>query len=163
MTADAFADAPLPLVPRPAVAAIVRLPDARYLLQLRDDIPGIWYPGHWGLFGGALEPGETPEQGLLREVEEELGVRPLRWRRFMRQSFDFAFAGLGEMPRDFFEVTLPTTDPAELVLGEGREVAAHAPQAILRELRVVPYDAFALFLHINHAKITGEADHPTAR
>lgn len=156
MSHDAFVDAPLPLVPHPAVAALLRTPDNRYLLQLRDDIPGIWYPDHWGLFGGAIEPGESPEQALVRELEEELGITPTGYRYFTRLTFDFDFAGLGSMPRHFFEVSLPSADPADFTLGEGRAVAAHSPAAILRDLRVVPYDAFALFLHINNAKISAE-------
>ncbi|MCD8485167.1 MAG: NUDIX hydrolase [Desertifilum sp.] len=48
----------------------------RFLMQLRDDIPGILYPGHWGLFGGHLEPGETPEVALRRELVEEIGYCP---------------------------------------------------------------------------------------
>ena len=47
-----------------------------YLLQLRDETPGIYYPGHWGLFGGQIEPGETPAQGLVRELGEELNWVP---------------------------------------------------------------------------------------
>ena len=46
--------------------------DGRWLLQLRDDIEGILYPGQWGLFGGHLDPGETPEVALRRELEEEI-------------------------------------------------------------------------------------------
>lgn len=30
----------------------------------------------WALFGGMIEEGETPKQGLLRELEEELGFVP---------------------------------------------------------------------------------------
>lgn len=48
----------------------------RYLMQLRDDIPSILYPGHWGLFGGAIEPGETPEAAMRRELDEEIGFVP---------------------------------------------------------------------------------------
>ena len=45
-----------------------------FLLQLRDDIEGIWFPGMWGGFGGSLEPGESPVQAMQRELEEELGI-----------------------------------------------------------------------------------------
>ncbi|SMO84782.1 NUDIX domain-containing protein [Melghirimyces algeriensis] len=31
----------------------------------------------WELPGGYLEPGESPEQALMREAEEELGIRVL--------------------------------------------------------------------------------------
>jgi 8-oxo-dGTP diphosphatase len=46
--------------------------EGRWLLQLRDDIEGIVHPGTWGLFGGHLDPGETPERALLRELREEI-------------------------------------------------------------------------------------------
>ena len=46
--------------------------DGRWLLQLRDDTEGILYPGQWALFGGHLDPGETPEVALRRELEEEI-------------------------------------------------------------------------------------------
>ena len=75
-------------------AHAVILVDGAYVLQLRDNIPGIAYPGMWSLFGGALEPDENPEEGLRREILEELGVtlgvcRPLwqveRFSEFWRQ------------------------------------------------------------------------------
>lgn len=42
-------------------------------MQLRDDKPEIPCPGRWGLFGGHLDPGETPEVCIHRELEEEIG------------------------------------------------------------------------------------------
>jgi 8-oxo-dGTP diphosphatase len=34
-----------------------------------------WYPDVWDLPGGHVEDGETPVAALVRELEEELGVR----------------------------------------------------------------------------------------
>jgi 8-oxo-dGTP diphosphatase len=55
--------------------------EGRWLLQLRDDMPGIVAPGRWGLFGGHLDPDETPEQALRRELREEIDweAGPLRY------------------------------------------------------------------------------------
>lgn len=48
--------------------------DRNWLIQLRDDVDGILYPGHWGLFGGHLQPGETPAQAVHRELIEEINL-----------------------------------------------------------------------------------------
>ena len=37
------------------VALAVLERDEAWLLQLRDDLETILYPGHWGLFGGHLD------------------------------------------------------------------------------------------------------------
>ncbi len=50
----------------PVVAMAILYREGKFLMQLRDDIPGILYPGLWGLFGGHLELDETPEVGLIQ-------------------------------------------------------------------------------------------------
>ena len=72
-----FLTSTLPLRASSAVAAIVVVDQDRYLMQLRDDIPGIWYPGHWGLFGGAIDTGEDEIAALRRELREELELQAL--------------------------------------------------------------------------------------
>ena len=54
----------------------------RLLIFLRDDKPEIPFPTHWDFFGGHLEVGETPEQALVREVKEEIGVDLQQWSFF---------------------------------------------------------------------------------
>jgi 8-oxo-dGTP diphosphatase len=58
------------------VAIAILYQDHQFLMQLRDDIPGIIYPGHWGFFGGHLDPGESPEETMWRELHEEIGYVP---------------------------------------------------------------------------------------
>ncbi|MGP3953396.1 (deoxy)nucleoside triphosphate pyrophosphohydrolase [Streptomyces sp. 7N604] len=48
------------------------LDGGRLLAARRSAPPAL--AGRWELPGGKLEPGETPEEGLVRELREELGV-----------------------------------------------------------------------------------------
>ena len=59
-----------------AVALAMLKREGRWLLQLRDDDDSIIYPGHWGLFGGHLERGETPIEAVIRELDEEIRWTP---------------------------------------------------------------------------------------
>lgn len=53
------------------VAAVIQ--DDRLLLGLRSPNKA-WLPNCWDLIGGHLEDEETPEEALLRECREELGI-----------------------------------------------------------------------------------------
>jgi 8-oxo-dGTP diphosphatase len=55
-----------------AVSAVVTDAAGRYLLVLRTAEPEA---GRWALPGGRVEPGETLEDAVVREVREETGVR----------------------------------------------------------------------------------------
>lgn len=67
---DALA-ANFPIV-REIAAAVVFDQSGRLLLQLRDDVPHILYPGKIGLFGGHREGDETFLECAVRELCEEL-------------------------------------------------------------------------------------------
>ena len=55
------------------VAAVALVdPDGRVLLAQRP--AGKSMAGLWEFPGGKLEPGETPESALIRELQEELGI-----------------------------------------------------------------------------------------
>ncbi len=53
-------------------AAALIDPDGRVLLAQRPD--GKSMAGLWEFPGGKVEPGETPESALIRELHEELGI-----------------------------------------------------------------------------------------
>ncbi len=56
----------------PVVAVALVDADGRILLQQRP--PGKSLSGLWEFPGGKIEPGETPEAALIRELAEELGI-----------------------------------------------------------------------------------------
>lgn len=60
----------------PVVAGIL-LDGGRFLAVQRPE--GKPLAGFWEFPGGKIENGETPEQALIRELTEEIGVRPLEF------------------------------------------------------------------------------------
>jgi 8-oxo-dGTP pyrophosphatase MutT (NUDIX family) len=135
------------LRPASASAALITVEDTHYLMQLRDQKPGIFYPGHWGLFGGAIDPGESPEQSMQRELQEELGLSVTSVRYFTEFEFDFSFAGHGRLIRRFFEVPIERDILDRLTQREGETMRLFTAREILTIPRVVPFDSFALWLH----------------
>ena len=67
----------MPAFPPLLVVAVALIDaDGRVLLQQRP--PGRAMAGLWEFPGGKVEPGETPEAALVRELEEELGIETHR-------------------------------------------------------------------------------------
>lgn len=67
---DRTSERPLPEI---AVVAAALPRDGRYLLGRRPDLPD-GRRGHWEFPGGKVEPGETHEAALEREIREELEI-----------------------------------------------------------------------------------------
>ena len=147
MSSDRFLGTTGKLCASDAVAAILLLEDRRYVLQLRDDIEGIFYPGHWGCFGGAVDRGEAPSQALSRELKEELEFDAGAFEEFTRFDFDLSRLSQKRVFRIYYEVPITASAFSRMVLHEGAAVRAFTGAEILGEPRVTPYDAFAIFLH----------------
>ena len=140
------------LVPSAAVAALMVTPDGRYLMQHRDDLPGIFFPGFWGCFGGAVEPGESPLDALRRELAEELAYTPRSAEHFATLGLDFSFAGHGILPRDFFVGPLDPGEVASMRQAEGQGLALVPGAEVPGLPLVVPYDATVIWQHASRAR-----------
>ena len=121
-----------------AVSALLRNAEGRVLAQLRDDRPGLIFPGCWSTLGGRVEPDELPEQAVCRELQEEIEVcPPLRyWRRFLLE-----YEADGRAMESDVHVFIGEfdQDAADIRLHEGQRVAFLGVEDINR----LPF-AFAL-------------------
>lgn len=114
---------PSPSKPTPMhVAAAVLFQDGEVLVARR--APGFRHAGSWEFPGGKIEPGESPETCLARELAEEFGIAVRVGEPVARSDYAYDFATVrihayrvewisGEMvPRDHDAVAWAT--PSEL-------------------------------------------------
>lgn len=128
-----------------SVACAILYREGKFLMQLRDDIPGIIYPGCWAFFGGHIEEGETPEVGLNRELEEEIGYVP-------PQVSPFLIKREGNLIRNIFHGEL-TVELEDLVLGEGWDLGLVSVEEIQEGSCYSPKAGMRRNLGIPHRKI----------
>ena len=67
-------------------AAVIERPGEFLLAQRPEGKP---YAGYWEFPGGKIEPGESPEHALVREVREELGVTATPLEVLAAESHDY--------------------------------------------------------------------------
>ncbi|MFJ4185365.1 NUDIX domain-containing protein [Kitasatospora sp. NPDC089509] len=105
----------------------------RLLLHLREDGPGMAWPGYWTPIGGWREGDETALETAVREVREEAGIR---------------ISGLRSLPAPHDDLGLPLTrvlhavrdgDESDLRLGDEGLAVRMVPLAEALALNVPPY------------------------
>lgn len=135
------------------VAALLTVPDGRYLMQLRDAIPTIHMPDNWALFGGLVETGETAAGALERELREELGFAPENLTWFTETACFLP----GDDPRlihkTFYEIPATLDEVAAMTLGEGQAMRLFSHAELMILPNVVPWDLFAVTLHARRAEV----------
>lgn len=106
------------------VAAIIER-DGRILIGQRQ--PQQSHPLQWEFPGGKVEPGESPEQALARELEEELAIRNARGPEIAR--YEFTYPGKNPIELIFHRVTSFEGAPQNLIFRELRwETRAKLPE-----------------------------------
>jgi 8-oxo-dGTP pyrophosphatase MutT (NUDIX family) len=132
-----------------SVAAIIIDEKSRVLLQKRDGLIGIYYPGFWGLFGGAMDQSELPINAITREIQEEIGLGSLEFEYFLE--FEFAcplFDGLTHR-RIVFIAMSEEYVLQSLKLNEGSCKRLFAFDELPPLANLVSFDAAILSMYLN--------------
>ncbi len=82
------------------VAGVIEL-SGRILICQRP--PGKWHALKWEFPGGKVEPGEDPPRALVRELEEELGIRARIRGEVTR--YEYQYPGRPPILLIFFHIT----------------------------------------------------------
>ncbi|MEX0337695.1 MAG: NUDIX hydrolase [Arenibacterium sp.] len=121
------------------------LGDALLVIQ-RDNKPDIPFPDYWDLPGGGREASETPQQCVLRETREEVGLRltenHLVWSSVAKRA---------DGPAWFFVAHRPEREAARIRFGdEGQGWALMPPEVYITHPKAVPHLAVQIrnYLHV---------------
>jgi 8-oxo-dGTP pyrophosphatase MutT (NUDIX family) len=136
-----------PPIARWCAAALLVTPDGRYLMQLRDDKPSILLPGHWALFGGTVDAGETAAAAMCRELAEELEFNPSEIAAFSEMIVELPFVSPRFDRMSFFAVPVTRREEQAMVQHEGAGRRLFTPEDLARETRVAPWDLAAVLMH----------------
>ena len=105
--------------PHPAttvvVAAVIKRAGLVLVCRRRAD---QWHAHKWEFPGGKVEAGETPQAALLRELEEELGIR----------------AEIGAQIADY-EYVYPGRNPIRLIFYEVKRFSGEAENRVFSEIQ----------------------------
>jgi len=129
------------------VAALMVTGEGRYLMQLRDDKPGLYVAGHWGLFGGRVEAGETAREALFRELAEELEYTPSGASWFTESAFILPQLSVDKTLKTFFEVPVTEAETVAMIQHEGADMKLFHLEELFRQEKVVPWDLYGVLLH----------------
>lgn len=98
------------------VLAIIARTDGAILMQRRDDVPSITWPGYWSILGGGVEAGESEVDAVIREIQEEAGFT-VEGPQLLTRVVDHDGSGQG---LGVYAAQKPAD--ATLTLGEGQEL-----------------------------------------
>ncbi|MBN1778606.1 MAG: NUDIX domain-containing protein [Candidatus Buchananbacteria bacterium] len=96
----------------------------KYLFVLRDNKPNIPNPNMWGLFGGGIEPGESPDETIRREIAEEVDIDVFDIKKIYCQKIVHNVQGQQrEITGHYFVGKTNVDDLPEIELREGQKMS----------------------------------------
>tara|TARA_S200000501_G_C20742466_1_gene707957 strand:+ start:259 stop:702 length:444 start_codon:yes stop_codon:yes gene_type:complete len=129
-----------------ASAAIIIDEKKRLLLQKRDNNKNIFFPNHWGCFGGAKEKNENYMKCIKREILEEIGLNLNSYIFLFSLSFNLKKKYNFKISRYYFFIKINNFMKKKIVLNEGSDFKFFSFEK-LNNLKLAPYDYHALTIY----------------
>ncbi len=134
--------------PKPTTSAVI-IKNGKLLLAKRIDEP---FAGEWDFFGGYLNKNESPEDGIKREVKEELGVDS-------ETTFLGSFTGMAS----YHDYEYPVINFAYLVELKGEPILdtkenSDMTWVSLKDLKTIAFDSNKEILKFVKEKLTFDLD-----
>lgn len=108
--------------------AILMKPNGEYLLASRPN--GKGWAGWWEFPGGKIETGETAEQALIRESQEELGITPTQIQPWIKRRYDYPATHDAEAKTVLLHFFFVHAWQGDLQAREGQQFAWQHPQKL---------------------------------
>lgn len=148
---DLDADYPFPV--EFIAAAVLYSTDGRYLLQLRDDKPGLALRNHWALFGGEVEPGESGRDAAIREIREELTYEARNCSWFHEAVYVLPRTRKRVVRKTYYLMVIDPADVAGMTQCEGADMRLMTLDELFALPNVAPWDLAVVMLHARLATI----------
>lgn len=109
-----------------SVGAILVNARGEMLLQQRENKSELLYPGHWSTFGDAVEPDETPDEAIRRELLEEIELQPelTLWQMFEHR---YVYQGRPTAVEQYIYVGRVDAEAGAIALHEGQALGFFGP------------------------------------
>tara|TARA_B100000674_G_C37866256_1_gene927242 strand:+ start:834 stop:1262 length:429 start_codon:yes stop_codon:yes gene_type:complete len=127
-----------------SVAGIIYFKN-KYLFQIRDQKPKIWFPGYFGFFGGIIDKNESPLKAIKREILEELNQPILRFKLLLKINLRMKEFRKGR-ERYYFLLDLEKNFEKKLVINEGAGFKL-LPLEKIDLKKMIPWDLTAIYYH----------------
>lgn len=133
-----------------AVKAIIYNDSGKILLQKRDNVEGLPFPGAWNFFGGLVEKNEDLNSALKRELLEEISCVP---GTIDSKLFEWVWKSEWKKTNNHFYPILFSASESSLSLNEGQEMKWFSLNEIIK-LSLVPaiYHNLSKIFELVHKK-----------
>ena len=143
--------------PENASCAIIKDKNNNFILQKRDNKKNIFFPNHWGLFGGAKNRNEKYINTIRREIYEEINIKITDFKYFMNLKFDMKLLVNKEINRHCYIAEVKNLKRMNISLNEGRSYKIFTQKELIELLSnknlIVPYDNLVLWFYLNKKRL----------